>query len=145
MSKRAKRHPSTVIMCWCIGACFVFAIFVGIGIYDRDAKYPPAGVVDLDGFMREMPTPIAAYELTIQGRVYYELIGPIGIGLSAPSGPPAYIFDDRGKLIASTLDDGDDPGHYQRWRAYSRRELTPDESERLVGVRLSGPGGPARP
>lgn len=36
-------------------------------------------------------------------------------GWALPSGPPAYVFDSKGKLIDWSGDTGDDPGFREKW------------------------------
>jgi hypothetical protein len=82
----------------------------------RARSTPPSGVVELEEFLARMPVPTLAREFEQERRTYYELLGPRGWGLAVPSGPPAYVFDHRGRLVAWTADRGDAPAEYrQHW------------------------------
>ncbi len=116
------------------------ATWIVAEIVNRDRIEPGPGVIDLPSFAQNMGAPTAAYVLTINGRTYTELIGHRASFPSVPSGPPAYVFDDRGKLLAFTFDDGDDPGYLERWRSGQRHKMTPANVTQLLGVPLTGPG-----
>lgn len=121
-----------------LGALLLVAITAGLfinSVAHRDRSEPPPGVRTLDAFLTEMDRPEHAYELTLSGSTYTELIAGKPLWTLA-SGPPAYVFDASGELVDHTLDDGDDHAYDLEWRRGSRRLMTPEQTERLLGVRF---------
>ncbi len=109
-----KRHP-VVLLIFVLPLLLLVAWLISEYVH-RSRATPPRAVTDVESFLARMPAPTLAREFKQDGRTYYELLGPRGWGLAVPSGPPAYVFDHRGRLVAWTADRGDAPAEYrQHW------------------------------
>jgi hypothetical protein len=70
-----------------------------------------------------MPQPTQVAIVSVDGRSYLEVKGPLPRGLAFPSGPPVYVFDTNGALVAWTHDSGDDGAFQSIWESPDRRQL----------------------
>ena len=93
-------------------------------------------------FSRNTPTQVsswAEYQTSLPPAESYWIIkagdeealmthGPVAT-LTVPSGPPAYVFDQSGRLLDWTLDMGDDPGFRRKWPMTGANEVGRQEAE----------------
>jgi len=78
---------------------------------------PPSGEVLLADFLNSERQICCVQEITIGEKNYTVVIGklPKTSLLVLPSGPPAYIFDERCILIEWCRDTGDNPHFMEKW------------------------------
>lgn len=62
---------------------------------------------------------------------YFVAYSPMDTWLAVPSGPAAYVFDARGRLVAWSHDIGDDPDFLRQW-SHSREHSSIEELEQTV-------------
>ncbi len=80
--------------------------------------------------LETMPTPMRFGVIEHEGSNYLRIEGPSAY-LTAPPGPPMYVFDKSGKLVDWTSDAVDDHSFLGRWPGIwnSNRELTREMAE----------------
>ena len=86
----------------------------------------PAGITTVSDYFRRFGEPAFVRMAQRDGRSYYEFNGrvdPAWWCLALPSGPPAYIFDERGQFIEWCAEPGDSSRYRQRWRLTSTNEV----------------------
>jgi hypothetical protein len=95
----------------------------------RSRLAPPAGVVTVEQVLRWRPQTERVLVVSAGGEEYLCAVGPKA-GL-LPSGPSAYVFDGKGRLVGWTADAGDDPTFRNKW-GFDRpvRELNLDAARR---------------
>jgi hypothetical protein len=108
-----------------IGIAVGVPLFLLIGCLAADqvphsrAK-PPKTVVDVTSCLAWLRKPMAAYRITIQGTVYYQITGPAGRYLA--SGPAGYTFDSHGRFVGWSSDIGDFKTPAEVFAAGAKRE-----------------------
>ena len=104
----------------------LFLGWLGSELYYSRRNYLPESVTTYHQFLETMPEPAELALVTVSGQTYLQVIGPLPRGLTLPSGPPVYVFDSGGGLVAWTLDSGDDPGFASTWwfPSSQRRSIT---------------------
>ena len=88
----------------------------------RRSRLPDA-VTTYREFLDAMPQHTQVAIVSVGGQSYLEVSGPLPRGLAAVSGPPVYVFDTDGKLVAWTRDSGDDGAFQAIWESPDRRQL----------------------
>lgn len=78
---------------------------------------------------------------------YYVAFGPIKALLALPSGPPAYVFDSKGKMIDWSSDIGDD-SHFsdkwkQRWQKDNIKDISLSDMDALFATTAKAQQGAA--
>lgn len=83
-------------------------VVAGIVIHDAQSR-PPKDAQTLSAFAARMPGPARLTHTTIDAVSYIVWEGEFTFwaGLGLASGPPAYLFDERGNLVDWTPDRGD--------------------------------------
>lgn len=91
----------------------------------------PEEVVDVPTFIERFGEPCDILSVRRDRRDFYEFVGhwPSGFVAALPSSPPAYVFDEQGRLVDWCPDPGDQPEHRRRWPLQSATSLN------LVSVR----------
>jgi hypothetical protein len=83
---------------------FILALLYALVIYEHNAYLAavrPSPNTTLATFFEGQPNPLKVFKFTYQGKEYIYVVGnyaPSSL-MNVPSGPPAYIFDDMGKLV----------------------------------------------
>ena len=81
-----------------------------------------------------MPEPTELSLVSVDDATFLQVTGPVSWGLAVPSGPPVYIFDRTGVLVAWTPDSGDDPEFSSAWvNVGTRRAISTAEAAGLFG------------
>ena len=75
----------------------------------------PGSVTTYREFLETMPQPAHVAIVSVDGQSYLEVNGPLPRGMAFPSGPPVYVFDSGGELVAWTYDSGDDGAFQSIW------------------------------
>ena len=88
-------------------AMAAFAALLFEGERQARALRPPAGVTTLAGFAEAMPPPRFMRAPLTDGRRWILWYGKSMSSMALPSGPPCYVFDDRGALVHWQPDTGD--------------------------------------
>ena len=91
----------------------------------------PRGIITLGDYLARWPKSECFAMVDARGREYVVAYGETPFFLDLvmlPSGPPAYVFDGNGRILAWSLDIGDDPKFDTKWNA---------QRGRSVGRRLS--------
>lgn len=100
-------------------------------IRHAQAVRPPPGATNLNAFLQTGPKVARIQRFTVGDRSYIEVVGrPPLIGLSLPSGPPAYVFDESGTLLDWAGDTGEATHFNEKWRGRSNLvPLTVEEAK----------------
>jgi len=101
----------------------------------REAVRPPPGGGDLTGFLELRANVGEIRHFVRDGRAYFMVVGqtPNHI-LALPSGPPAYIFDESGRLVDWTGDLGDAQSFVSKWgRPEAGTRITAERARHMVG------------
>ena len=108
----------------------LFLGWLGSELYYSSRNSLPESVTTYHQFLETMPEPAELELVKVSGHSYLLVIGPLAGGLALPSGPPAYVFDSTGRLVAWTLDSGEDPDFTSRWWLPSnpRRSITSEQA-----------------
>ena len=92
-----------------IGGAGFGLLIRAIDVYGR--QIAPRQDIDLDTFLSEGPAPFRIKRFLKEGQTNTVVIGTIpgtwASWIILPSGPPAYIFDETGKLIGFVSDTGE--------------------------------------
>ena len=97
-------------------------VWVRDEIRHAKAVRSPPGATNLSAFLETGPKVASIQRFTLGDRSYTEIIGrPNLIGLSLPSGPPAYIFDESGTLRDWAGDTGNATLFNEKWQGRSNR------------------------
>ncbi len=102
-----------------LGASIAFYLFSEWFHYHRST--PPTPVMSYREFEDLMPVPAEFALLSVNDTTFLQVTGPVSWGLAATSGPPVYIFDATGVLVAWTPDSGDDPSFSSVWLRHDTR------------------------
>ncbi len=100
----------------------------------RETVQPPPGATNLTGFL-QLREPATIRKFVFNGKVHLEVIGkPVVIPpLSVPSGPPVYIFDEKGVFVDWAADVGDAPSFVRKWGGFSNATpVTTEAAKELV-------------
>ena len=93
-----------------IGGAGVGLLIRAMDIYGRHIA-PPRKDIDLDTFLSEGPAPFRIERFLKEGQTNTVVTGKVpdtwASWIILPSGPPAYIFDESGKLIGFVSDTGE--------------------------------------
>ena len=95
---------------------------------------PPPGATNLVAFLELQSQPYEICKFVYSGKTHLEVIGkPVILLFSPPSGPPAYIFDENGRIVDWCRDIGDNPSFIKKWGDFSNAvPITRDEAKQLV-------------
>jgi len=97
---------------------------------DRTLK-PPQGVESLEAFAERMPPPQFLRAMKQGKKDFLVWTGPYPGHFIVPrSGPPGYVFDETGRLVAWSLDQGDDSGFRKVWGWLQGDPITLEEARR---------------
>ena len=122
---RARR----IVLAMILPAALFFG-WLGSELYYSNRNSLPKSVTTYQQFLSSMPEPAELELVQVRGDSYLLVIGPLARGLALPSGPPAYVFDSTGRLVAWTLDSGEDPDFTSTWWLPSnpRRLITSEKA-----------------
>lgn len=112
--QRRKRSPAYHLACATGFIALVLVAKVLIGaLYFRSVRPDP--LASLASYAAEHPSaPIRTF--LQDGRTWFEVTGPFEAGLRTfAKGPPAYLFDDTGKLVDWCRDSGNARTYRRRW------------------------------
>ena len=109
----------------------LICVWAGCEIYHARSS-SAEGIGTYEAYRSSLPPPRAVRSITKDGQVFYVFFGPIRAPLALPSGPPAYIFDQNGKLIDWALDSGENPRFSSMWRDHQGREIEIIEFEQIL-------------
>jgi hypothetical protein len=104
---------------------------------------PPKGRNTMQEFLRVRPDYLSIRSLSIVGKPYFEVLGRfpneglVDDFLLLPSGPPAYIFDNRGVLVDWRAD-MEDGRFSSRWGRY-HPDVTAAEAIRAIETNSAKP------
>jgi hypothetical protein len=110
----------------------IFAVCLSLGIWSvASERYyvgikRPEGILTVEDYFLRFGEPSFVRMVERDGQSYYEFNGfvdPPWWCLAVPSGPPAYIFDERGKFIEWCADPGDGAPYRRRWPLRSTDEV----------------------
>ena len=90
--------------------------------HERRSRLPDS-VTTYRDFLETMPQPARVAIVSVDGQSYLEVNGPLPRGLAFPSGPPVYVFDSGGDLVAWTYDSGDDSAFQSTWKSPEQRQI----------------------
>jgi len=95
-----------------------------------------ASATNLVSFLRIEPQPRVIRKFSYNGRTHLEILGNAAApGLSLPSSPPAYIFDQQGRLLDWASDPGDNPSFAAKWGGFSNATpMSVDELKNLIAA-----------
>ena len=89
------------------------------------ATRPPQGEVTLTAFLASGKQICCIQDITVNDKTYTVVIGVMHTTLLLlPSGPPAYIFDERHILVDWCGDIGDNPGFIKKWGGFKHDKQT---------------------
>ena len=100
----------------------------------RKAVRPPDGATNLTVFLRLRPDVEKIQSFTHSGKTYLEVFGrATNVGLSLPSGPPVYVFDESGTLVDWAADLGEASAFNNKWASFSNAiPTTIEEAKALI-------------
>jgi hypothetical protein len=121
--KQTKNNLTATLLKWlCAGG--VFALLAAAWVraekrYDKLVR-PSKGVNTIQEFLRVRPNYERIRKFPVDGRTYFEIVGRLPtdrlvIDFVLPSGPPAYVFDDRGLMVDWCGDIGENKAFERRW------------------------------
>jgi hypothetical protein len=90
-----------------------FAAIVAYDLWAMRRSVPPGSVTTIEAFFDWQPGTHRAVQRYVDGKEHLVIFGPLA-GL-LPSGPPAYVFDESGRLIDWVQDSGDNSEFQNRW------------------------------
>ena len=103
---------------------FCGTVVVADSLY-RISVMPPAHVLTFEDYLAHMRPPRWLERVEREGETYVVAYGNSNQVLAAmsmfPSGPPAYLFDARGRLVQWSADSGDDAVFQEYWMAGSNK------------------------
>jgi hypothetical protein len=95
-----------------------FGTWFVLALQESSRLRPTNDLRTLKDYLQRYPNPLRVWQFSMNGTNYYEVWGQLGkIGLA--SGPPAYVFDDRGNLVDWSVDRGDDSLYMRRWSHFT--------------------------
>ena len=97
-AKMKSRHPSQFLIVAVLALAGVGIYCVAV-IFESSRLAPPTGCATLECFMQNMPPAVHLSKITWNGQSRIVWIGDRMRGLSLPSGPACYVFDQNGQLI----------------------------------------------
>jgi len=109
--------------------------FVASAVYHAGTKSPD-GMSNASEYFQRFGEPSFIRMVEREGQTYYEFNGhvdPPWWCLALPSGPPAYIFDERGTFVEWCYDPGDTPSYRRRWPFKSTDHVNVAEVKRKFG------------
>ena len=100
-------------------------MLVSYGIYSLEFIRYPSANEQLDDFLKDNRQICCIQNIVVNDRAYTLVIGriPSGSLLLLPSGPPAYIFDERKILLDMSRDIGDNPSFIKKWGEFKHHEF----------------------
>jgi hypothetical protein len=112
MTSKAKKETLFVITI----IALLLGYWIGSEIY-YGRSISPRGVSNVGEYFKRFGEPQLIGMLERDGRKYYEFYGrlPSAFILAFPSSPPAYVFDEQGRLVTWCRDPGDTPSFQQQW------------------------------
>jgi hypothetical protein len=114
-----KRYKQIFVLVGCAVITVVTLLIVwAVQVHTiRQSHVPPDGVNSFSDYMARMPKPQSLHLSQSGNDAYLVATGdvPIAMLLTAPSGPPEYVFDRSGVLVDWTMDRGDDGSYQSRW------------------------------
>ncbi len=99
---------------------------VGAWLYSEHAyaqHVRPTGISDLRGFLARYSEVDRSFKIARGADQYFVVTLRVSSGMALPSGPPAYVFDARGRLVDWSMDTGEDPRYISAW--------PPDEMQQI--------------
>ena len=129
MSKRLKEYVFVFVFFFC-------AILFWVSSEWRYAHVlpPPGGATNLVSFLQAQHDRLKIQRFTQDGQRHFlvQRLFPT-VGLSLPSGPPAYIFNERGALVDWTGDLGEAVKFHENWTNLSgAKEISIAEAKTFV-------------
>ena len=121
-------------------AAFVGTYRIIFQIYVATTEPGSAGQT-LEGFLSTKPSPLSIEKIESGNLHYVFVMGrmPPLHWITVPSGPPCYVFDSKGNLIAWTHDLGDGDPFRKKWPFSLKREkISADEALRIIRARELG-------
>ena len=97
--------------------------------------YPSSENVELDDFINSNKQICCIQNIVVNGKTYTLVIGhtPVASLLRLPSGPPAYIFDERNVLVDWCKDTGDNHVFVEKWAGLGHGNFTHTHTNRSRG------------
>jgi hypothetical protein len=96
----------------------------------------------LADFRAAMPEPREWRTFSKDDTKYLAAFGPARSPITFPSTEPVYVFDRTGRLVAWTLDEGDDPNFHRRWpAAFASEKVTRDVAAEWAAPAAAEPPG----
>ena len=128
--KKSVAIIATLLVC-------LFSVWVYSEKKSASEVRPPEGATNLVAFLEERPRPVQIRRFVHDGKTHIEVVGePATSLLSLPSGPPAYIFDERGALVDWCRDLGDQSSFVKKWGSFSNATpINAEEAKQLVKAR----------
>ncbi len=85
----------------------------------------PRGISTVRDFFDRFGEPRRVRMVQRDGQSYYEFTGQLPSAWSAavPSAPPAYLFDEQGRLAGWCRDPGDAPSYRRTWQLQSTNQV----------------------
>jgi hypothetical protein len=121
-----KRFRGLVILAVLIGGYFTTE-------YVSHGRVNPTGRIStLDEYLAWRPSAQQFAKVDLNGRQHMIAYGPMSSWLLLSSGPSAYVFDDKGRLVDWSSDIGDDPQFDEQWNAQQSRGMASTHSRKEV-------------
>ena len=118
-----------------IGAfCALFAVWIASEKSRVKRVRPPAGATNLVKFLQARPEALKIRKFTNEDKTYIEVLGyPTRPGLSLPSGPPSYVFNESGILVDWASDRGEASAFVKKWGSLSEGIfISVEEARRMM-------------
>ncbi len=116
VAKAARRKIEWELLSVLFVGCLCFAAYLGHELWCRSKVNLPDEVRTIQQFADSMPPPKEVWYLEGGSNNAFVVIGDMPCGV--PSGPPVYVFNQRGDLVDWTPDLGDTPEN-KRYKFYS--------------------------
>jgi hypothetical protein len=117
-----------------MGICAVLLAYWFFVRHELGALRPPGEKCQFAAFL-DHKAGVREYRILRAGQAeYLEVVGTLSNSWTLPSGPPCYVFDRSGTLVAWTSDIGDDPQYDAEWRGrYSAEKVSLAEALKWIG------------
>ena len=112
------------ILGWTALNLLPIAYLVGSEVYYA-RSITPKGISTIHDFFQRFGSPSSIHMVQRTGQSYYEFTGPLRPAwvLAFPSAPPAYVFDQQGRLSDWCSDPGDAPSFRKTWPLESTNQV----------------------
>jgi hypothetical protein len=99
----------------------LLAALLSVGVYVYVDSYTnlPDRNKPLSALATIADSEVSVRTFTKEGVVYYEVLLPIKNKWSIPSGPPAYVYSEKGDVIDWVPDRGDAKKYVERWGEFN--------------------------